>query len=215
MRMIRLFLALALAVSLQPVAFGHGGIGGGLMLYQNRQYQPAKGQFLRLIAADPTNAAAQYYLANTYVKLGQHSLAQKHYKLASLLNPGGPYGSYAMKALKAYGIEGGGGRTELRSNVNKPSDQNLLPESHFAVARITDQADSSARNERSSQYQIPQQYPQVAGYDAERSYLYQHGFWQAYGGPINTQLPAHTTTHDARDYGPNHHHDPIIVRRSY
>ncbi|HEY9680478.1 MAG TPA: tetratricopeptide repeat protein [Oculatellaceae cyanobacterium] len=214
MRLIRVFLTLALAVSLQPVAFAHGGIAGGVTLYQNRQYQSAKGQFLRLVAADPTNAAAQYYLANTYVKLGQHSLAQKHYKLASLLNPGGPYGAYAVTALKAYGIESGDGRTELQSNMNEPSDQNLLPESHFAVARITGQADWTD-NERTSQYKIPQQYPQVAGYDAERSYLYQHGLWQAYGGPINTELPPHTTTHDARDYGLNHHHDPIIVRRSY
>lgn len=204
MRLIQLFLGLALAVSLQPVSFGHSGIGGGLTLYQNRQYQSARGQFLRVIAADPTNAAAQYYLANTYVKLGQHSLAQKHYKLALLLNPGGAYGSYAVEALGAYGIESGDG-----------TGKNLLPESHFAVARITGQADWPDANERPSQYQIPQQYPQVAGYDAERSYLYQHGLWQAYGGPINTQLPAHTTTHDARDYGINHHHDPLIVRRSY
>jgi tetratricopeptide (TPR) repeat protein len=215
MRPIRLCLALALIVVVQPVAFGRNAVEGGVTLYQKRQYQSAKGQFLKAIAADPTNPAAQYYLANTYVKLGQHSLAQKHYKLASLLNPGGSYGAYAVEALNAYGIESSYGRTELHSNINKPSDQNLLPESHFAVARITGQSDWPDTNERSSQYQIPQQYPQVAGYDAERSYLYQHGLWQAYGGPIDTQLPAHTTTHDARDYGINHHHDPIIVRRSY
>lgn len=208
MRMIQLFLAFSLVVSLQPVAFGRSAAEEGIMSYQKRQYQSAQKQFLKATAANPTDPTAQYYLANTYVKLGQHTLAQKHYRLASLLDPGGTYGTFAETALRAYSRTGS---SEIHSNAKRRT----LPDSHFAVARITSPSEATDENGQSSQLEIPQQYPQVAGYDAERSYLYQHGLWQAYGGPINTQLPAHTTTHDARDYGINHHHDPIIVRRSY
>lgn len=180
-----LSLAVSLVIVLQPIVFGRSALDDGVMLYQKHQYQAAKRQFLKATAADPTSAAAQYHLANSYVHLGDHALAQKHYRLASLLDPTGNYGRFAVQALSGYSGK------EVRP-AELTGDQQYLPESRFAVARITDHDQSKPIEEK--RYPIPKQFPQVSGYDAERSYLYQHGIYQAYGGPVNTQLPAHTTT---------------------
>lgn len=99
---LRLFLAISLVLALQPIAFGRSAVDDGVLLYQKQQYQAAKRQFLKATAADPTSAAAQYHLANTYVHLGDHALAQKHYRLASLLDANGSYGRFAAQALASY-----------------------------------------------------------------------------------------------------------------
>lgn len=99
---LRLFLAMSFVCAVQPVAFGRTALDDGLLLYQKQQYQAAKRQFMKATAADPTSAAAQYHLANTYVHLGDHALAQKHYRLASLLDSNGSYGRFAAQALAGY-----------------------------------------------------------------------------------------------------------------
>jgi tetratricopeptide (TPR) repeat protein len=99
---LRVLFAISLIITLQPLAFGRTAIDEGALAYQKQQYQAAKTQFLRATTSDPTSAAAQYHLANTYVQLGGHQLAQKHYRIASLLDPSGTYGRFAAKALNGY-----------------------------------------------------------------------------------------------------------------
>lgn len=160
----RLFIAMCLALGLQPIAFARNGVEDGVVLYQKQQYQAAKRQLLKATASDPTNAAAQYHLANTYVHLGEHQLAQKHYRVASLLDPGGTYGRFAAQALAGYN-----GSSATSSPA--PSPQPLM--SGASVFQTTGFAPK---------------------YSEERSMLYQHGVWQKDdgSGAINLNLPPHT-----------------------
>ena len=148
----------------------------GISFYDRQQYKQSNEELIAATRLAPTSSAAHYYLANTLVRLGQHPLAQQHYQLAYVLDPSGNYGAFAKIALDAY---------------EQKTGSASLPQSRFAVARIVGSGESSA-NQSQLNYPIPRQYPQIAGYDADRSYLYQHGIFQAYGGPINTQLPSHT-----------------------
>lgn len=123
-----LFLAMFLIVTLQPLAFGRNAIDEGVFFYQKQQYQAAKKQFLRVTASDPTSVAAQYHLANTYVHLGEHQLAQKHYRIASLLDPNGSYGRFAAQALNGYSASASTAAQQASGSL--PVFQNTSPKSY-------------------------------------------------------------------------------------
>jgi hypothetical protein len=129
-----------------------------------------------------------YLRANSLATTGKHPQAIREYITALALTSDPQIRSFCQSALKKYKLLSSSG--EIPPVSQSQSSTPYLPDNRFAVARIIS-SDEKAAGYR-SQFQIPQQYPQISGFDAERSYLYQHGIWQGYGGPINTYLPDHT-----------------------
>lgn len=97
-----LFLAIFLSLTLQPCAMSRDAMENGITSYQQQKYQLARKYFLSATTANPNSAAAHYQLANTLVHLGEHRLAQQHYRLTSLLDPNGTYGRFAAEAMAGY-----------------------------------------------------------------------------------------------------------------
>lgn len=159
---------LFLACLLEPAVFASNSVEDGVLLYQRHLYQAAKRQFLRSISSDPTNAAAQYHLANTYVHLGEHQLAQKHYRLVTLLDVGGVYGRFAAQALSGY--------SENQANLSASAPN---PQALKALATTGSVSLTAAPK-----------------FSEERSMLYQHGVWQKDdgSGTIDFSLPPHTNS---------------------
>jgi tetratricopeptide (TPR) repeat protein len=73
--------ALALAVSLQETAAAPAAtaapapaqshIAQGIVLYKKRHFQAARDEFRKAVDADPSSAAANYYLGYTLYKIGE------------------------------------------------------------------------------------------------------------------------------------------------
>lgn len=166
--MFKYLVPLCLACLLQPAAFASNAVDDGILLYQRHLYQAAKRQFLRSISSDPTNAAAQYHLANTYVHLGEHQLAQKHYRLVTLLDVGGVYGRFAAQALAGY--------SENQANLAAPAPSPQALKALPTTGSVTLTA--------------------APTFSEERSMLYQHGVWQKNDGSgnIDLSLPPHTNS---------------------
>lgn len=87
----------------QTIALGSGtDLGKGIALYNQKQFRAAETRLASATVSDPTSAQAHYYLALALVKLKQFSLAQRHFKMSSMLDPNGTFGDYSREALQAY-----------------------------------------------------------------------------------------------------------------
>jgi len=97
------FTVVAIFFSLQCTALGMSeDLKRGIDLYNQKRFSLAKHYLAAATVSDPSSAMAHYYLANAFVYLRNHNVAQKHFTICSMLDPNGIFGTYAREALRAY-----------------------------------------------------------------------------------------------------------------
>ena len=93
----------------------------GITQYNSRQYGPAAKTFAAVLKAEPRNAAAAYYMANSYYQMGQAKSAMQYYQWITQAFPGSREAAGAAAVLKRSGVTAsaaetsageGGGKTE-------------------------------------------------------------------------------------------------------
>lgn len=86
----KVLLCLSLLACLSaPIALfaGEGGLRNALHLYYRGDYQEAVEAFKEVIAEDPENASAYYYLGYTYQEMGNYIAARMAFKKTYEINP--------------------------------------------------------------------------------------------------------------------------------
>src|ERR1700729_2509441 len=73
----------------------------GEELYARHEYEKAALCFLKEVRAHKGNAAAHYYLGNSYLQLKRKEDAIKEYEQAAALDPSGSAGEYSRTALES------------------------------------------------------------------------------------------------------------------
>ena len=72
-------------------------VTAGIRLYKAGNYVQAYNTFHDIVAKDPSNAVAYYYLAMSAAQVGKKNEAISNYERVLTLSPGGKLGYYAKK----------------------------------------------------------------------------------------------------------------------
>ncbi len=86
----KIFLCLSVCVLLStPFALraDAADLASAIQLYYSRDYQAAVEVLKQIVADDPENAAAYYYLGYTYQEMGNYTAAREAFKKTYEINP--------------------------------------------------------------------------------------------------------------------------------
>ncbi len=84
----------------------------GISEYKAGDFANASGHLGAALSTDYNNPTLHYYLANSYIKLGQKDGAIREFRIAYALQPKGEIAQYSKQALSQLGAAVAGGRFE-------------------------------------------------------------------------------------------------------
>ena len=123
----------------------------GIPAYNTGDYKEAVSHLSGALSQDFNNAVLHYYLANSFVHLGQRDAAIREFRIAYALEPEKEAGKLSKLALKYMGVETGAGEAEqkpLPPPLPPPKSQTELRKEKTA-ASLKEQVDRERQlNER-------------------------------------------------------------------
>lgn len=92
----------------------------GIAAYNSGDYKEAVSHLSGALSQDFNNAALHYYLANSFVHLGQREAAIREFRIAYALEPEKEAGKLSKLALKYMGVETGAGESTEQKPLPPP-----------------------------------------------------------------------------------------------